>query len=254
MIYPQPERLNIAGTPVLHLTGRDSSPGRPPLLFVHGAWCGAWVWRHFLPFFAHLGYDCCALTLRGHSRPSPTVAQLGVQEYAAEVRAVAAALGKPVVIGHSMGASAAPRGVFPLRNPDQLLVISRHLPDMAMQRPFLPDREAFRRLATNQLDEETRRWVEEQIVPESGRAFRQILFPGVTVDPARVLLPVLALAGEQDRFMPATVARQLAARYRAEFNLLPGLAHLLMLEPEWQLAAAALATWLGPVLRQAARA
>ena len=40
---------------------------RPPLLFVHGSFCGAWIWaEHFLPFFAEAGWECCAVSLRGH--------------------------------------------------------------------------------------------------------------------------------------------------------------------------------------------
>ncbi|WP_230371066.1 hypothetical protein [Paludibacterium denitrificans] len=34
-----------------------------PLLFVHGAYCGAWCWQqHFLPWFAARGYDCWAVS------------------------------------------------------------------------------------------------------------------------------------------------------------------------------------------------
>jgi len=39
-----------------------------PLLFVHGAWHGAWCWQNFLPYFAGHGYETHALSLRGHGR------------------------------------------------------------------------------------------------------------------------------------------------------------------------------------------
>lgn len=43
------------------------APQHPPLLFVHGSFHGAWCWEeHFLPHFAAEGYDCYALSLRGH--------------------------------------------------------------------------------------------------------------------------------------------------------------------------------------------
>lgn len=36
-----------------------------PLLFVHGAWHGAWCWEeYFLPYFAEHGYRSVALSLR----------------------------------------------------------------------------------------------------------------------------------------------------------------------------------------------
>ncbi|HZG68660.1 MAG TPA: alpha/beta fold hydrolase, partial [Herpetosiphonaceae bacterium] len=38
-----------------------------PVLFVHGAWHGAWCWaEHFLDYFAERGYGAHALSLRGH--------------------------------------------------------------------------------------------------------------------------------------------------------------------------------------------
>ena len=40
---------------------------RPPLLFVHGAFAGAWTFaEHFLPYFAAHGFPAYALSLRGH--------------------------------------------------------------------------------------------------------------------------------------------------------------------------------------------
>ena len=54
-------------------TGPGSDPATPPLLFVHGAWHGAWCWeRYFLGFFADQGYRCVAVSLRGHGNsPAP---------------------------------------------------------------------------------------------------------------------------------------------------------------------------------------
>src|SRR5437762_4644186 len=47
-----------------------------PLLFVHGAWHGAWCWdEHFLPYFAEQGFDAHALSFRIHGK-SESVGQL----------------------------------------------------------------------------------------------------------------------------------------------------------------------------------
>ena len=45
------------------------SPAKPtkpvPLLFVHGAFCGAWIWAEkFLPWFAARGYEAHAISLQ----------------------------------------------------------------------------------------------------------------------------------------------------------------------------------------------
>jgi pimeloyl-ACP methyl ester carboxylesterase len=58
------------------LTGEGQAHARSdrptPLLFVHGAWHGAWCWdEYFLDFFAGRGYRALAVSLRGHGN-SPT--------------------------------------------------------------------------------------------------------------------------------------------------------------------------------------
>ena len=78
-----------------------------PLLFVHGAWHGAWCWdEHFLDFFADQGYACYTPSLSGHGA-SPGRERLrwtGIQEYVRDVAEAATRLPtQPVLIGHSMG-------------------------------------------------------------------------------------------------------------------------------------------------------
>src|ERR1700712_347261 len=87
--------------------GEAGDRHRTPLLFVHGAFHGAWCWdEHFLGFFADRGYRALALNLRGHGKsPTPTpLNQCSVAHYVDDVHAVAQGLPTPpVVIGHSMG-------------------------------------------------------------------------------------------------------------------------------------------------------
>ncbi|MGF1528042.1 MAG: alpha/beta hydrolase [Candidatus Competibacterales bacterium] len=83
----------------------EARPGT--LLFVHGAFSGAWCWDvHFLPYFAAAGYRCLAVSLRGHGN-SPgrhTLAWHTMADYVADVACAAANLPRPLVlIGHSMG-------------------------------------------------------------------------------------------------------------------------------------------------------
>jgi alpha-beta hydrolase superfamily lysophospholipase len=112
-------------------------PDRPskdiPLLFVHGMWEGAWLWKGYLDFFSSCGYTCYALNLRGHdgSKPATDIGKVSIHDYIADARTVAEELNNPVLIGHSMGgllvqklaelleppaivaiAPAAPRGIF----------------------------------------------------------------------------------------------------------------------------------------------
>ena len=78
-----------------------------PLLFVHGAYGGAWLWdEHFLPYFAERGWVAHALSLRGHagSDGAEAVQFARLRDYVADVEQVAASLpAPPVLIGHSLG-------------------------------------------------------------------------------------------------------------------------------------------------------
>ena len=99
---------STSGAAVLEVIDKGSSNSRfAPLLFVHGAWHGAWCWDdHFLDFFADKGFRALALSLRGHGN-SPTDKRLAfcsIADYVDDVRSVAETLPiPPVVIGHSMG-------------------------------------------------------------------------------------------------------------------------------------------------------
>ena len=39
---------------------------KPPLLLVHGALTGSWLWSSFGAFFAERGWEAHAMNLRGH--------------------------------------------------------------------------------------------------------------------------------------------------------------------------------------------
>ncbi|HWF27877.1 MAG TPA: alpha/beta fold hydrolase, partial [Mycobacterium sp.] len=80
---------------------------KAPVLFVHGAWHGAWCWdEHFLDFFAEKGHPSLAVSLRGHGKsPAPKPMQFcSMADLVDDVDSVARSLPRrPVVVGHSMG-------------------------------------------------------------------------------------------------------------------------------------------------------
>ena len=77
------------------------------LLFIHGICTGAWVWEpHFLPFFAKLGYDSYALSLRGHGKSEgrEKVREFPLSDFADDIAwALGEINGPAVLIGHSFG-------------------------------------------------------------------------------------------------------------------------------------------------------
>ena len=243
----------------------------PTLLFVHGAWHGAWCWEeHFLRYFADRGWQVKAVDLRGHGDPSK---QRGLRwhriaDYVADVAEAAAAIPEPpVVIGHSMGglvvqkylethshaaaavllASVPPAGVlgttlrFTLRHPLKFLKTNLLLSLWPIVETPELAREMFFTKAMR--DSEVRAY-HDRLQDESYLAYLDMLafaLPRPTQVPK---LPMLVVGGREDRvFSPREVERT-AKAYGADLQIFPDLAHDLMLGPGWQVVAGHLDGWL----------
>jgi pimeloyl-ACP methyl ester carboxylesterase len=100
------ETQKIAGIEVFSCLPAGTTD-RAPILFVHGAFAGGWMWTDtFMPYLAAAGYPCYALSLRGHggSDGHEHIDWHSVADYVDDIASVIAWLGvKPVLIGHSMG-------------------------------------------------------------------------------------------------------------------------------------------------------
>ena len=58
--------------------------------------------------------------------------------------------------------------------------------------------------------------------PDSGRAGRDMSITGVPVDATRVRCPMLVVAAEDDRFIPARIVERVARRYGATLEVARG--------------------------------
>ena len=89
---------------------------RPPLLFLHGSFHGAWCWEeHFLPYFSSLGYPSVAISWRGTGGTfaGDGVKKVKIAEHEADLRSILEKLptivnrsmenSRPVVVCHSFG-------------------------------------------------------------------------------------------------------------------------------------------------------
>ena len=262
----------------LHLELRSRLPARsvkrngrrPPLLFVHGGYSDSWFWdAYFLPWFARQGYAAHALSLRGHGesagRDSLFVA--GLDDYAADVEQVMAQLpAPPILIGHSMGAAVCERllATRPVRAaaliapvpPSGLLGIAARLaaesPDALMQMiQFDPTR------LSDHVLESLRPYyfsddVDGRILAEASRHFctespRALLDLSLRLHwqlPERGSAPLLVLGVDGDRICVPDDVRATASHHGVEAQILPGLAHLMMLERKWETPARALLRWI----------
>jgi pimeloyl-ACP methyl ester carboxylesterase len=100
-----PESLSVAGVRLVYDT---AGAGDPPMIFVHGWCCDR---SFFAPQFEHFAahHAVAALDLRGHGdsgRPTTRPGGYDLDVLADDVLAVAraAGFGRPVLVGHSLGA------------------------------------------------------------------------------------------------------------------------------------------------------
>ncbi len=247
----------------------DGNSNSTPLLFVHGAYHGAWCWENFLPFFAEHGYAAHALSLRGHgaSDGRERIRSIRTAEYIKDVVNVSRRLSAPpVLIGHSLGgyilqkylethsapavvllAPVPASGLFGLvarmaiRHPwkSVKLHVTRNMfalvetPGLARKALFSAEMsdDAFRRHYT--------RLQNESYSSAFEGTFTNIPSPGKVRQ-----VPMLILGAAKDTLFSCSEIRATARAYRTQAEFFPNMAHDMMLEPEWQKVAERILHWL----------
>ena len=232
----------------------------PPLLFVHGAWHGAWCWKeYFFPYFSSQGVSCYALSLRGHgaSEGMERIHSFSLSDYVDDVLEVMKQLKeKPVLIGHSMGgeivqrvahaypdkvkavillASAPPQGAT---LPDQLLFLLTHVREMFQINLFnqgkslqFPIQFLFSKLLTVEEKEKFTKLLQ----PESQLVMRNLgkrFLPVPTESSPQ--LSMLVLGAKKDTIAREKTIRSIAKFYRTQPVIFPDIGHDMMLDNGWE--------------------
>jgi pimeloyl-ACP methyl ester carboxylesterase len=242
---------------------------KPPLLFVHGGYCDAWCWEpYFLPWFAARGWPSFALSLRGHGTSGGVdgLFLAGLDDFVADVEHVAGQLAAaPILVGHSMGAAIAERmmATHPVRGAALLAPVppTGLLPVAARLATTHPN------YASHMIGLDPTRLSDDIL-----KALRPFYF-SPSVDPSILKEAITHLNGESPRvlfdlamrlhwaepqgtspvFVMGAAGDQIAvpgdveatARHHGvTATILPGMGHMMMLEPEWEDAASAIAAWI----------
>jgi len=241
-----------------------------PLLFVHGAWHGAWCWTEFfLPYFAEHGYRSHAIDLRGHgkSEGSKRLRWTGITHYVSDVGQVVEQLEEPpVLIGHSMGglvvqkylesdakipaavllAAVPPAGAMrttlniAMRHPAAFLKANATLKLYPIVGTPELTREAF---FSADMHEEKVRTYYQRIQNESYRAFLDMMLLNLP-RPSRVKTPMLVLGAANDAIFSPKEIKASAQAYRTQAEIFDDMAHDMMLEAGWQSVADRILSWL----------
>jgi len=255
------------------------------IVFIHGAWVTPLCWDQFRDFFSRLGYECLAPAWPGKDRtvaairsdPSPLV-RLGISEIVEHYAQVIRGLDEPpILIGHSFGGlfvqilldrglgaagvaidSAPPRGVLVYEPTAFRALASVLLTWQGWRKVVHWSYDNFRYAFVHTLPEaDARAAYGTQVTPETGRVFFQgglAAFDGKR--PAAVNFlndkrsPLLLIAGEQDRIVPAAANRRNYRKYARSkavtaFHEFPGRTHWIIAQPGWDEVARYIADWLG---------
>jgi pimeloyl-ACP methyl ester carboxylesterase len=245
----------------------EARPISHPLLFVHGAACGAWVWQGMLDWFGNHGIEASAVSLRGHggSEGHDRLRNFGVMDYVSDVHSVVAGMDKPpIVIGHSMGGLVvqklleswdAPGGILLASSPvggmvrDGLRMVTRWPGRFALALARQDIREIygtadsaqwllFSRNADRSLVLDAR----HRLGPESWRAILDVT-GRVRPRPKNVRTPLFVLGGSEDNMVSTSSNRRTAQAYGADIRFFDDCGHMMMLESSWPDVAGAIRDW-----------
>lgn len=261
---------------MMKLELRHESPStntqKPPILFIHGAFTGAWCWdEYFLPYFAKQGYPAYALSLRGHGKSeggSETLVMASLADYADDLLWGVDAIGEtPILVGHSMGGMVVQK--YLQTYSAKAVILMNSVPPtglascsmyMAMKEPFLfqqltlmqtlgtqfvtPQFVKKALFSNNHISESILQKVFETMQWESQRVIIDMMWFDLP-RPLQKMPPLLVLGGCQDVFFPPEITSFIAQYYgKTDHHLFPNLAHAMMLDDSWQVVADYMVDWL----------
>ncbi len=246
--------------------------GRAPLLFVHGAFIGAWCWEeHFLEYFADLGHEAWAVDLRGHADGEVPDDLASIDDYVADVLLAADLMNQPpVLIGHSMGAIVVQRALR--RTGAQAVALLAPVPPQGLLGSSFMlaanNPEIFNEINKMQMidgiagsPELLRQAIFSRQLPatvvsrylrrmrhESQRALFDLSWPQhFWIE--RTPVPLQVMGAADDLFFPPALVEATAALHGVAAEIVPDTAHAMMLDANWEQTASRLAAWIGRSLR-----
>lgn len=237
---------------------------RHPILFVHGAWHGAWCWEPFQQWFAAQGWESHALDLRGHgSTPNDRSLRFTrITHYVDDLAAVVERLDRPpIIVAHSMGGLVAQRYLERAEVPGLVLLtpvplggvtratfrtVRRHPVKFLKANltlslgPLVEDRAVAADLfLPDDAEESDIDWMYERVQPDSYLAYLDMLV-FVRSRPQLVHSPVAIVAAQRDRIFGVKELRKMGRAYGVDVTVVDT-AHGAMFGPRWEQAAQAVA-------------
>ncbi len=242
------------------------------VVLLHGAFSHGRHFRAWLDVLAERGLRAAAPTLRPEGS---AVEGRRVRDYVATARDVVKALAtpgiRPALVGHSMGGlvaqklaeegecsalavvASAPAGMLTAQ-PGAVPYLAPLVPRILAGKPLAPREATIRALVLHDMDAAHQEALVPTFVPESGAAYRDMIFGLVRVDARAVRVPVLCLGGRADRIVSRGLVRATARHLGGERREYDGRGHWLVGGPGASQVADDVAAWLLAQRRRAALA
>lgn len=259
------------------LTAKPAGTPKPfKLLFIHGICVGGWVWqKNFLPFFANAGYEAHALSLRGHggSEGAENLPTTSLNDYTDDLASAVETIGGPlIVIGHSLGGAVVQNWLRIGGKPSAVALLASVPPwglansavRMGFTNPVLFAEVA--KMATMGIHSINPEILRQGLFSESypaadftsftDRAQNESLIISAELQGYRPIAPMpwqfgwhapplLVMGAENDKLIPTDEVWRTGLYYGTKATMVPGLAHAMMLDTNWEAAATPLLNWLG---------
>jgi pimeloyl-ACP methyl ester carboxylesterase len=247
----------------------------PPVIMVHGAFCGGWAMEDLASPFEAAGHEVLRPDLRGHgpNDPPQAVGGLSMADYVQDVARLCAAQAEPpILIGHSLGgliailaasrtpvtalavlAPSAPWGVAVASLEEAVTAFGVQMMGPFWMGAVPPDAGLMELYGLGRAEQTVREAAIKRLRHESARALGQTLnwwmdpFMTTSIGPGPLKVPSLALVGESDRIHAPASVRRTAQRIGAACEVLPGMGHWLPQEPRAGEIAGRILDWLGEV-------
>lgn len=239
----------------------------PPILFIHGAYHGAWCWEeYFIPYFSALGFSCYAISLRGHgqSEGRDSLHTYTLHDYKEDcVTAISQMSKRPILIGHSMGGAIVQQIMHSAPETIRAAVLISAVPPNGMlgslMRLFLKKTgwmfqlNAFNQtrgrnfpyplLFNNRLTPDQSVRFAALLQPESNKVGMELcrrIVPRISASQ----IPILVLGSYSDHLFAEKSLQHLAKFYQVKPIIFADMCHDIMLDPEWKQAADKIAAFL----------
>lgn len=244
---------------------QQTETDKKTIVFIHGAWHGAWCWDDWQQFFNKKGFNAIAVDLRGHGSKGGSYKHARMRDYVSDVERFIDQLDSPpILVGHSMGCKVVQHIIAKNKYPNAVLVapipaanaFKRALLKQMIvnpkiftkslltrnMKPWVSDKKSANLFFSYKLDGALANKYLQKMQGESFSLFLiDLLFKSAK---RNVGTPVLVLAAEHDAFFSVPQQRRTARKIEAEFMIAYDAGHDVMLDVTAEESASSIHSWL----------